>query len=304
VTQLLGTNQMAVLDTLFLLSYAKLLHTIITALSLTTLHYPQKDSIVWLCDASIPIPKFIPFFIAALIFLVFLFLPYSLLLLQGQCLRTKSEYQSCWAKCPRLKLSLNAILDPYHAPYKPEHCYWTGVLLLIRCVLLLVSAFNISGEKDSVQILVTLSAVVGALAAFGLSGWVYKSSYLNVLEVSFLLNLSILTASTYHLRLQVSGNQAAVTHISVGIAFLTFLGIIMYHINLKMKWKLQHLPHYFTMIKNSCKNYDDKNKNNIESSNAHDHQETRPQAPTTTVVDLFSSLDLINVDRDVIETIQ
>jgi len=48
VTQLLGTNPVAVLDTLFLLSYTKLLHTIITALSLTTLHYPQNDRVVWL----------------------------------------------------------------------------------------------------------------------------------------------------------------------------------------------------------------------------------------------------------------
>jgi len=199
VTQLLGTNPVAVLDTLFLFSYTKLLRTIITALSLTTLHYPQNDRIVWLYDASIPIPKLIPFFIAALIFLIFLFLPYTLLLLLGQWLWTKSDYKlikSCWAKYPRMKLSLKAILDPYHAPYKPKHCYWTGLLLLLRCVLLLVSAFNISGEKDSVNLLVILSTVGGTLALFGLSGRVYKSWYLNALEVLFLLNLIILLLPT------------------------------------------------------------------------------------------------------------
>ena len=305
VTQLLGTNPVAVLNTLFLLSYAKLLHTIITALSLTTLHYPHKEIVVLLYDASIPIQKLIPFFITALIFLVFLFLPYTLLLLLGQWLWTKSDYHCCClAKYQRLILDLNAILDPYHAPYKPKHCYWTGLFLLLRCVLLLVSAFNVSGEKDSVNLLATLLTVVGVLAVFGLSGSVYKSWYLNVLEISFLLNLCILTAATYHVRL-VNGDQAAVAYISVGIAFLTSVGIITYHINLQMKWKLQHLPRYFRTIKKSCKKQGNENKIDIENSSAQNHQqETRPWAPTTTVVDLRSPLDLIYADHDAVETVK
>ena len=301
VTRQLGTNPVAALDTLFLLSYTKLLHTIITALSLTTLHYPQRDSIVWLYDASVPLPKLIPFFIAALIFLVFLFLPYTLLLLLGQWVWTKSDsklVKSCSGKCPRLKLGLKAILDPYHAPYKPEHCYWTGLLLLLRCLLLLVSAFNISGEKDSVNLLAILLTVGVALAVLVLSGRVYKSWYLNALELSFLLNLGMLTAATYHVRL-VSGDQATLAYISVVVAFLTFVGIITYHINLRMKWKLQHLPRCFRMIR---KNRGGENKIVNDNPNAQNlQQENRPRAPTTTVVDLRSPLDLIDADRDEID---
>ena len=303
VTRLLGTNPVAVLDTLFLLSYTKLLRTIITALSLTTLHYPQRDSIVWLYDASVPLPKLIPFFIAALIFLVFLFLPYTLLLLLGQWVWTKSDskvLKSCSGKCSRLKLSLKAILDPYHAPYKPEHCYWTGLLLLLRCLLLLVSAFNISGDMDSANLLAILSTVGVALAVFALSGRVYKSWYLNALELSFLLNLIILSAATYHVRL-VSGDQATVAYISVGVAFLIFVGIVAYHINLRMKWKLQHLPRYIRMIRKSSKNHGDESETNTENSNDQNHQQaTRPKGPTTTVIELRSPL-LIDADRDEID---
>ena len=143
-------------------------------------HYPQEDSIVWLYDASVPIRNLMPFFIAALIFMVFLFVPYTLLLLLGQWVWTKSDYKlikSCWAKHPRLKLCLKAILDPYHAPYEPEHCYWTGLLLLLRCLLLLVSALNISGEKDSVNLLAILSTVCGTLVLVGLSERIYKNWY-------------------------------------------------------------------------------------------------------------------------------
>ena len=43
VTKLLGSSPVAVLATLFLLSYAKILRTIIAVLSLTILHYPHKN---------------------------------------------------------------------------------------------------------------------------------------------------------------------------------------------------------------------------------------------------------------------
>ena len=43
VTKLLGSSPVSVLATLVLLSYAKLLRTIIGALNFTILHYPDKD---------------------------------------------------------------------------------------------------------------------------------------------------------------------------------------------------------------------------------------------------------------------
>jgi len=157
-------------------------------------------------------------------------------------------------------------------------------------VLLLVSAFNISGDKESVNLLVTLSAIVGALAVFGLSGRVYKSWYLNALEVSFLLNLSILTAATHHVNL-VNGDQAAVAYVSIGMAFLIFVGIITYHIYLRMKSKLQHLRRYFTK---SYRNHASENEIIVENSNAQNHQKKQPGGPTMTFLDLRSPLDVIN----------
>ena len=108
-----------------------------------------------------------------------------------------------------------AILDAYHAPYKPKHRYWTGLLLLVRCALFLILAFNISGN-ESVNLLVISSATFGIIVGFALSGMVYKSWYLNALELSFILNLSILAAATYHVKLS-GGSQAAVAYTSVGI---------------------------------------------------------------------------------------
>ena len=235
-TKLLGSSPVPVLATLFLLSYAKVLRSIIAALSLTILHYPDTNLVVWINDANVPLAKYIPLVLVALVFFLFLFLPYTLLLLLGQWLQPKSHYcYLSWVRNPKLK----AILDTYHAPYQPKHRYWIGLLLLLRCALFLVFAFNVSGD-NSINLLVISSATFGILGWFTLSGVVYKSWYLNALEVSFILNLGILAVATYHVN-QSGGSQAAVAYTSVGIAFLTFLAILIYHVYVRIKLKVQYI---------------------------------------------------------------
>ena len=159
VTKLLGSSPVPVLATLFLLSYAKVLRTIITALSLTILHYADKDVVVWIHDANVSLAKYIPLVLVALLFLLFLFLPYTLLLLLGQWLQHKSKFCFLsWVKNPKVK----ATLDTYHAPYKPKHQYWTGLLLLVRCALFLIFAFNISGDAN-INLLVISSIAFGII---------------------------------------------------------------------------------------------------------------------------------------------
>jgi len=54
ISRLFGSNPVAVLATLFLLSYGKLLHTVITATFSTTLDYSNEVTVaVWLCDGNI-----------------------------------------------------------------------------------------------------------------------------------------------------------------------------------------------------------------------------------------------------------
>ena len=71
----------SVLATLTLLSYAKLLHTIIAAMSVTYLDYPNGSTVaVWLYDGKIRYlrEKHIPLFVTAIAFFVFLLFPYTL----------------------------------------------------------------------------------------------------------------------------------------------------------------------------------------------------------------------------------
>ncbi len=145
------TNPVAVLATLFLFSYTKLFRTIITAMSFTYLDYPKNPSVpVWLHDGNVGYldAKHIALFVAALVGLVFPFLPYTLVIFFGQWIEARSQLKLFgWISNYRVK----AFLDAYHGPLRNNHRYWPGLLLVSRAVLLLVSALNAFGDPSSYQ---------------------------------------------------------------------------------------------------------------------------------------------------------
>ena len=228
--RLLGNNPVSVLATLIFVSYTKILRTLITALYMTYLEYPTYNRSVWLYDASIDYlsGKHIPLFLVAVLVFLFLFSPYTFLLLFGHWLQALSHLSLfSWVNSARLK----PFIDSYHAPYKAKHRYWPGLLLVLRFCLLLVSAFNFQEDPKT-----TLLAIpIGAGNIFlwlWISGGVYTNKYVNILEGSFLLNLIILTAVTYCVNL-FRGNYRIVEYtwtISVSIAFATFIGILAFQL--------------------------------------------------------------------------
>ena len=224
--ELLGNNPVSVLATLILLSYAKILSTLIIAVYITYIEYPgDYNRKVWLYDANIDylVGKHVPLFLVSVVVFFFLFLPYTLLLLFGQWLQAISHLKLfSWVN--RLK----PFMDSYHAPYKAKHRYWPGLLLVLRFVLLLVFAFN-HQRNFSINL---LAIVVGAgiLLLWALvSGGVYKNWCLDALEGSFILNLIIFAAATYHVKVS-EGNQLAVGYTSVTITLGTLIVILFYHI--------------------------------------------------------------------------
>ena len=237
IAKTFGSNPIAVLATLFLLSYAKLLRTAFAALSYTILEYPNHTQIVWLYDGNIGYlsNKHIPLFIFAMVCLIFLFSPYTLLLMFGQWFQVKSMFKIfSWVNSSRIK----PFLDAYHGPYTNKHRYWTGVMLLFRFILFLISAFPFNRLGDpSVNLLAIASATTALLTFLAMLGTrVYKNWCLSLIEISFLLNLTILAMATLYIRPSAGGrNQNAATFTSVGIAFMTFIGIIIYHSIQQMK---------------------------------------------------------------------
>ena len=88
---------------------------------MTSLEYPDKNESVWLYDANVSYfqgAKHIVLVIFSILVLLLLFLPYTLFLFCGHWLQT------CFSWINKLK----PFLDAYHAPYKKESRYWTGLL--------------------------------------------------------------------------------------------------------------------------------------------------------------------------------
>jgi hypothetical protein len=81
VARVMGNNSVPVLATLFLLSYAKLFNTILTAISYTTLYTTQGQEFVWSADGNIAYlgREHAPLFVVAVATLLFLWIPYTLL---------------------------------------------------------------------------------------------------------------------------------------------------------------------------------------------------------------------------------
>ena len=219
-TKILGDTSVSMLATLFLLSYAKLLRSIVTIFSFTTLVYPDNTTAnVWSFDGNLQYlsSKHIPLFLFALITLLLLWLPYTAVLLSTQWLRTQTHRKGLhWLK---------PFLDAYNGPFKDKHHYWVGVLLVVRGVLFVFFAYFFAVENN-VNLLLTIVSSFSLSALPGAS--VYKNVCLSTLENSFFLNLGVLAAGTYHIRV-VGGNQGALVTTSVGIVFLEFCGITVFH---------------------------------------------------------------------------
>ena len=236
----LGSNPVAVLATLFLGSYTKILRTCIAVITATTLAYPDGHSeTVWLYDANIRYlrGKHIPLFIVGIVLLI-LSVPYNVLLLTSEALRAHSNTRILsWMNSPRVIY----FVDAHNAPFKKGHAYWTGLLLFVRTLLMLITATNVSGDLHIVHLLNCSIAVALVIIAWAVGG-PYNSRYLNCLEATSILNMNILSLGTlyiysYHVseKSSYAHNQVILTFVSVGLCMMLFAVVLVYHICIQIK---------------------------------------------------------------------
>ena len=241
IVKLVGSSAVSVLATLFLLSYTKLQRTVITAFSFTYLqnYYEDVRSLaVWLYDGNVPFlqGKHIALFLMALVVTVFFILPFTLLLLFASCIQASNHYLF-----KRLKMKLLPLLDAYQAPYKARFRFWTGLMLVVCSILLVGYGLNILGDSDINH--VTVLSIL--LCSSWVTGIIYKTTALSILEASFILNLLILSGWTIYNRHASNGDssdgQTALVCTSTGVAFNTFICIMFYHTYLYLKSTKLHL---------------------------------------------------------------
>ena len=222
MSRLIGSNPVAVLATLLLMSYTKFLRIIIEVYSYVKLDYPNNQTVkVWLKDANVPylLSEHLGLTVVTSLFLAFFFLPYTLLLLTGHKL-----YRFAGRKHFRWFNRLRPLLDSYHAPYKVQTRFWTGLLLLVRCALYIVFSFNSIGMKSESLLAIVVTFTVVSAIAWLLSKGVYRKMYVDIMEASVYLNIIFLSAATL-----ASKNSPSLVHTSVGIVFVTTIGIVVHH---------------------------------------------------------------------------
>ena len=124
---------------------------------------------------------------------------------------------------------IKPFLDAYYAPYKKKTRYWTGLLLLVRCILFLVFAFDTLGNTN-ISMVMIVSFTAGLAALSWLHGGIYEKLHNDIIEASFLLNLIIFAAATDHVKdAGRKEQQVYLANTSIGIALTTFLIILLYH---------------------------------------------------------------------------
>ena len=228
LAKVMGNNSVPVLATLFLLSHAKLLRTIITALSYTMLITSQENDdkfitkAVWSADGNVDYlgSRHSPLFAIAVFTLVFLWLPYTLLLFLGQWL-----HRCNCRLVTKLLINMKPFLDAHYGPLKGRYRYWFGALHLVRAAILLISALVPSDHSSIVAI--TSSASAALLMFFG--SVVYCNSAVSLFNMAFYLDLIFFATTILYIKTS-GGDPAAAAYTLIGIAFLQFIGLVIFKI--------------------------------------------------------------------------
>lgn len=233
IAKIASKNAVKVLATLVLLSYTKFVQASVRVFAFATLSDCHGDESthrdpLWLVDANISYfeKKHLILFAVAVLFGV-LSLPFMMILLFIKPLLCVSHTRPFW-----WIQSLKPFLDAYTGPYTDNGRFWPGLLLLARVAISVVGGIN-SLESAYKQSLVGLMVI---MLLFAISKVIrpglYLKSFQDLLETFFLLNLGILyllsAYSSYY-------KQKVHYWILVGLAFLVFIGIVLYHIWLKLR---------------------------------------------------------------------
>ena len=231
VSRWTGSNTVSVLATLFLLSYAKLLRVTFDVFTSTSLIDDNgTTTLLWLLDGDyvfLQWPHSL-LFTTALVTLLGHIVPFTALLLVSPTLQRYSHHKPLrWVN--RLK----PLLDAYQGPYKNKVRYWTGLLLLVRLIILSANAINVTGNQAVSLFTTTVVVTILVLYLWVMVGnKLYRNRIPYFLEVFFIGNLQLYSLASLFLSSdkEVRSNaQEHLTYCMVCSALVVFMLIVVYH---------------------------------------------------------------------------
>ena len=294
--RLVGSNVVPVLATLLLLSYTKLIRSVIQALYNANVSSCEDQILtVWFADGNIPYLSgcHLPLFIASMIVLLLFIFPYTLFLLASPFI----EVYLTGYKCFRWFAKLKPVLDAYSGPYNDKFRVWTGVLLLTRVIIALITSLAADSMSVSIAAIVTISVILLTIHCFARQQ-VYNKWYLNIIEITFILNLVLLGYFANHPDKELA---KYVRILLLSVALVKFLGILFYHVLLRLKPKFNPFGllqmkarNVFNRIKRSKTLQDAENIVSITSIGHNDVQSNDRHRETLLGSDYYDFIDNTN----------
>ena len=226
MTKLIGSNPIAVLATLLLMSYTKILKNIIDIYSSVQLEYPNVNITVWYKDASFIFLESYHLVLAVLstIFVIICVFPYTIFLLLGY----RIYHYSGRKYIRQIMMKLKPLLDSYYAPHEKHSRFWPGLLLLVRCGLFIVFTLDYIHGSNNSLVTVTITFIVLIVIAWLLSWFsirVYRSFFVNAIEALVFLNLIVLSIMKSN-----GAESFELTFSLVGMVFAIMVVVVLYQL--------------------------------------------------------------------------
>ena len=235
IQRLTAQKALPVLATLVLFSYTKVLLSVCHVLFhySTITHLPSnKTEVFWSVSTTTPLfgVRFFALFIVCVILFVIL-IPFNIILLFARRLSFIN-----------LVMKLKPLLDTYFSAYKDEAYYWTGLLLLIRIIVYVLSAF---GNDIS---FITTSILFGGLLCLHGIVQPFKNKFHNTQES---IAIAILLAAHVAPLYKPHSIGQKVAHILLVIGTLNLILVILF-CYCKQRYKRKFLK-YMTWLQGKIK---------------------------------------------------
>ena len=272
LSRLIGNNAVPTLCTLLLLSYTKLLLTVVSIFTFSKTSCTQE--LVWFIDGTVSYYDtcHLVLFIIAWLIVLILFVPYTFFLLLFPLWELS---RSKWMVGTSLYLKLKPFFDAYAGPYTDLFRVWPGLLLVARIILsILISLHSLRHPSISVTAMVAIVMILIGTLSFSN---VYKNPRHKNLEIFYLLVLLgtvlVLTGQANDSGVSYTFNGAKKGVIALfSLAFVVFCSTVAYHV--------------YSLYLHKCFAFRKKKRvldNNMEKVSADEH---RPPVMTTFVPEL------------------
>ena len=229
IARFTGNNTIPVLATVILLSYTKLLRTVIKIFSRSSIKCNNNRYWYWSIDQT---QEYLHgwhklLFVIGIVVMVFLIVPFTLFLLLFPLLELSSG--KCRQRLSWFMIRLKPFFDAYRGPHTDIFCFWPGALVVVRIGLALTVAFPTT--KPLVVLFVTMVLLI---SIYGVANIYKPGQYVYFLDIGLLVNLTFLANLFKITPRDAFEDRNGYPYIGVTLiltfAFIVFVGVLLFHI--------------------------------------------------------------------------